>query len=126
MKILGVGDYNPHIVNSIKYNIISKDNKVSNLVAPFLSGQEKFLKKSASTSDMLGPGSYFPNLNIRRKKDENKIGNHLFLNYGNKNDEIKMLYNQMKFNLGRQVGPGSYELHNFNEWHKKSFNSLYV
>ena len=122
----GVGDYNPHIVNSIKYNIISKDNKVSNLVAPFLSGQEKFLKKSASTSDMLGPGSYFPNLNIRRKKDENKIGNHLFLNYGNKNDEIKMLYNQMKFNLGRQVGPGSYELHNFNEWHKKSFNSLYV
>ena len=26
-----------------KMNIISKDNKVSNLIAPFLSGQEKFL-----------------------------------------------------------------------------------
>ena len=126
----GVGDYNPHIVNSIKYDIISKDNKVSNLIAPFLSGQEKFLKKSASTSDMLGPGSYFPNIDIRRnilaKKDENKIGNYLFKNIGNKNNDIKMLYNQMKIYLENQVGPGSYQLQNYNEWHKKSFNSLFV
>ena len=121
----GVGNYNPHIVNSIKYNIISKDNKVSNLIAPFLSGQEKFLKKSASTSDMLGPGSYFPYVNVY-KKDENKKGNNLFKNDGMKKVNIKILYNQMKSNIENQVGPGSYNLQNYNEWHKKSFNSLYV
>ena len=124
----GVGDYNPHIVNSIKYDIISRDNKVSNLIAPFSSGQEKFIRKSASTSDMLGPGSYFPNINIRNNiiKKEEKKGNHLYKNDVIKKDNIRLLYNQMKFNLENQVGPGSYELHNINEWHKKSFNSLYV
>ena len=124
----GVGNYNPHIINSIKYNIISKDNKVSNLIAPFSSGQEKFLKKSASTSDMIGPGSFFPNINMRNYifRKEDKKGNHLFKNDVIKKDNVRMLYNQMKLNLERQIGPGSYELHNFNEWHKKSFNSLYI
>ena len=124
----GVGDYNPHIVNSIKYDIISRDNKVSNLIAPFSSGQEKFIKKSASTSDMLGPGSYFPNYNIRNNifKKEDKKGNHLYKNDVIKKDNIRNLYNQMKINFESQVGPGSYELHNINEWHKKSFNYLYV
>ena len=77
---------------------------------------------------MIGPGSYFPNYNmsnnIYRNKD-NK-GNHLFKNDVIKKDYIKVLYNQMKLNLGKQVGPGSYELNNINDWHKKSFNSLYV
>ena len=124
----GVGNYNPHIVNSIKYDIISKDNKVSNLIAPFYSGQEKFLKKSSSTSDLLGPGSYFPNINIRNNifKKEDKKGNHIFKNEGIKKDNIRLLYNQMKLNLENQVGPGSYELNKINDWHKKSFNSLYV
>lgn len=125
----GVGDYNPHIVNSIKYDIISKDNKVSNLIAPFSSGQEKFLKKNSSTSDLLGPGSYFPNINIRNnifKKEENKNGNHLFKNNVVKKDNIRLLYNQIKLNEEKQVGPGSYELNKFNDWHKKSFNYLYV
>ena len=123
----GAGAYNPHIVNSIKYDIISKDNKVSNLIAPFSSGQEKFLKKSLSTSEIVGPGSYFPNLNIKNNifKKEDKKGNHIFKIDSKKNDSIKVLYNQMKINLQNQVGPGSYELHNYNEWHKKSFNSLY-
>ena len=124
----GVGNYNPHIVNSIKYDIISKDNKVSNLIAPFYSGQEKFLKKSSSTSDLLGPGSYFPNINKRNNifKKEDKKGNHIFKNEGIKKDNIRLLYNQMKLNLENQVGPGSYELNKINDWHKKSFNSLYV
>ena len=125
----GVGDYNPHIINSIKYDIISKDNKVSNLIAPFYSGQEKFLKKSSSISDLIGPGSYFPNINIRNnsfKKEENKKGNHLYKNNGIKKDNIKFLYNQMKLNSNMQIGPGSYELNKYNDWNKKSFNALYV
>ena len=124
----GAGEYNSHIVNSIKYNIISKDNKVSNLIAPFSSGQEKFFKKSSSTSEIVGPGSYFPNLNIGNNifKKEDKKGNHIFKIDTKKKDNIKMLYNKIKFNIQNQVGPGSYNLHNFNEWHKKSFNSLYI
>ena len=74
---------------------------------------------------MLGPGSYFPYVNIY-KKDENKKGNNLFKNDGMKKVNIKILYNQMKSNIEKQVGPGSYNLQNYNEWHKKSFNSLYV
>jgi hypothetical protein len=124
----GVGDYNPHIVNSIKYDIISKDNKISNLIAPFCSGQEKFLKKSSSTSDLVGPGSYFPNITFKNNlnKKEDKNGNHLYKIDGIKKDYIKLLYNQQKLNLEKQVGPGSYDLHNYNEWNKKSFNALYI
>ena len=124
----GVGDYNPHIVNSIRYDIISRDNKISNLIAPFCSGQEKFLKKSSSTSDLVGPGSYFPNINTRNNsyKKEDKKGNHLYKIDGMKNDNIKLLYNQNKSDIESQVGPGSYDLHNYNEWYKKSFNALYV
>ena len=126
----GVGDYNPDIVNSIKYNIISKDNKISNMIAPFSSGQVKFLKKSASTSNLVGPGSYFlchNNIwnNIIKKEDNKKV-NHYYKNDGMKKDNIKYMYNQMKSNLQRQVGPGSYELQQFNDWNKKSFNYLYI
>ena len=72
----GVGDYNPHIVSSIKYDIISKENKMSNIRTPFSSGQERFLYKSPTTSDLLGPGKYFSknkgfgNFIIKRNKDK--------------------------------------------------------
>ena len=123
----GVGEYNPHIINSIKYNIISKDNKISNLIAPFSSGQEKYLKKSSSTSDILGPGSYFPNINLRNnifKKIENK--SHLYKKDEIKKDNIKLFDNQIKLNIENQIGPGTYELQKYTDWNKKSFNVLYV
>ena len=39
------------------------------------------------------------------------------------NDELKNIYAQYKLEAERYVGPGSYNLHNYNEWHKKSFNA---
>ena len=123
----GVGAYNPHIVNSIHYDIISKENKMSNLRMPFSSAQERFIYKSSSSSDLLGPGRYFSNNkslgNIRLKTDKNK---GLYRNIGYKNDDIKKFYNQIKLEGQRNVGPGSYELRNYNEWYKKSFNAKYV
>lgn len=125
----GVGDYNPHIISSIKYGIISKDNKVSNIIAPFSCGEKKFVKKSSSTPDIVGPGSYFPsikNRNILFKGENNKIGHNIFKSPTSLNDNIKVLYKKMKSNEASQVGPGSYELQKFNDWHIKSFNSLYI
>ena len=91
---------------------------------PFYSKQERFLKKSQSTSDTLGPGRYFPNdkiIGTNIFKKEKNIG--LYLISGNRNSEIKDKYSKLKAKYERRVGPGSYNLHNINEWHKKSFNA---
>ena len=123
----GAGTYNPHIVNSIHYDIISKENKLSNLRMPFNSGQERFMKKSTSSHDMLGPGRYFDRNksigNVVLKADKTK---GLYRNSGLNNDDIKDIYKNEKVALERKVGPGSYDLHNYYEWHKKNFNAIYV
>jgi len=123
----GVGNYNPHIINSIKYNIISRDNKVSNLIAPFYSGQEKYMKRSSSTSDVVGPGSYFlHDNNMKFRKEEDKRGMYLIKNNDIKKEKIKYIYNQIKSNIENRVGPGTYNLNNYNDWNKKTFNMLYA
>ena len=123
----GVGAYNPHIVNSIHYDIISRENKLSNLRMPFNSGQERFIHKSSSSLDLLGPGRYFPQNkkigNITIKTDKTK-GLYKIIGYNDGN--LKNLYKQAKLEGERNVGPGSYELHNYNEWHKKQFNAIYI
>ena len=118
------GVYNPHIVKSIYYDMVLKESKLSNMKIPFYSKQERFLKKSQSTSDTLGPGRYFPNdkiIGTNIFKKEKNIG--LYLISGNRNSEIKDKYSKLKAKYERRVGPGSYNLHNINEWHKKSFNA---
>ena len=118
------GDYNPHIAKSIYYDMVMKENKLSNIKIPFYSKQERFIKKSQSTPDTLGPGRYFSNdKNIGTnifKKDKNV---RLHLINGNKNDELKEKYSRSKAELESKLGPGTYDLHNINEWHKKSFNA---
>ena len=123
----GVGDYNPHIVSSIQYDIISKDNKVSNLIAPFQSGQEKFFKKSASTSNLLSPGYYFINNNIQKRNKVDSEVNKLYKNgFLYKDNNIKENYSHMKLNYQNKLGPGAYYLNNYNDWNKRSFNYLFV
>ena len=119
----GAGSYNPHIINSIHYDMISKENKMSNLQIPFNSAQERFLNKSQTSSDLLGPGRYFPeNKNIKSfipKIDKNKGLYKITV----KADKIKNILNQEKLDNYKRLGPGSYDLHNYSEWHKKSFNA---
>ena len=122
----GVGDYNPHLLQSIKYDIISKDNKISNLVAPFFSGQEKYVKKCASTSDLLGPGSYFPKSENKINKKEEKKWNQKILDDICRAEKIRFIYNQNKNAMDGIVGPGSYERDSYGDWNKRSFNVLYV
>ncbi len=94
---------------------------------PFNSGQERFMKKSTSSHDMLGPGRYFDRNksigNVILKTDKTK---GLYRNSGLNNDDIKDIYKNEKVELERKVGPGSYDLHNYYEWHKKNFNAIYV
>ena len=64
-------------------------------------------------SDFLGPGLYYKNL----PKDV-------------KQNAAPFNENNKRFNYKKEKmpipGPGSYELSNFNEWDKKSFNILFV
>ena len=123
----GAGYYNPDIINSIKYDIISKENKLSHLNIPFNSGQERFLLRSPTTSDLLGPGRYFPtNKSIGADNNIQKIPKNkgLYRINGLNSDELKYLHQQLKSDRDSKMGPGSYNINNFNEWHKKSFNSI--
>ena len=118
------GEYNPHIVKSIYYDMLMKENKLSNIKIPFYSKQDRFMKKSQSTSDTLGPGRYFPNdknIGTNIFKKEKNVG--LYLINGNNNGELKEKYSKLKAELESKLGPGSYDLHNINDWHKKSFNA---
>ena len=125
----GAGYYNPDIVKSIKYDAISKESKLSNLNIPFNSVQKRFLVRSSTTSNLLGPGKYFynnnsigsNNINNMGKMDKNK---GLYKINGLKIDELKDKHHQLKLERDSIVGPGSYNINNFKEWHKKSFNSL--
>ena len=113
----GVGYYNPQIVSSIGYNILSKENKIQSLIAPFNSGQERFLNKSNSSNNFVGPGSY----NINKSSFNFQIKSGIF----EKNLPNQKFLNENEFDKENR-GPGSYEHYNYNDWNKKSFNVLFV
>ena len=114
--IPGVGYYNPQIISSIGYKILSKENKVQSIIAPFNSCQERFLNKSHSSNNIfVGPGSYNNNMSSFNFKVNNSIFN---------NNQSKLL--KEKNSIQNNIGPGSYQQFNYNDWNKKSFNVLFV
>ena len=125
------GLYNPQILNSIEYNMIFKNNKISNMKAPFFSSKNKFSEKCNSTSNFVGPGSY---INIHnsispknnRIKNQMKIKYNLITNDIERNKKIKDLYNKNKQKIKNNIGPGTYDNYNYFNWNKRSFNILYV
>ena len=114
--IPGVGYYNPQIISSIGYKILSKENKIQSIIAPFNSCQERFLNKSHSSNNIfVGPGSYNNNISSFNCKVNNSIFN---------NNQSKLL--KEKNSIQNNIGPGSYQQYNYNDWIKKSFNVLFV
>jgi hypothetical protein len=114
--IPGVGYYNPQIISSIGYKILSKENKIQSIIAPFNSCQERFLNKSHSSNNIfVGPGSYNNNISSFNIKVNNSIFN---------NNQSKLL--KEKNSIQNNIGPGSYHQFNYNDWNKKSFNVLFV
>ena len=114
--IPGVGYYNPQIISSIGYKILSKENKIQSIIAPFNSCQERFLNKSHSSNNIfVGPGSYNNNVSSFNFKVNNSVFN---------NNQSKLL--KEKNSIQNNIGPGSYQQFNYNDWNKKSFNVLFV
>ena len=114
--IPGVGYYNPQIISSIGYKILSKENKIQSIIAPFNSCQERFLNKSHSSNNIfVGPGSYNNNMSSFNFKVNNSVFN---------NNQSKLL--KEKNSIQNNIGPGSYQQFNYNDWNKKSFNVLFV
>jgi hypothetical protein len=115
----GVGSYNPGIASSISYNILSKENKIQSVIAPFNSAIERgdgFLR-SKSTSTLLGPGCYnSAKSDFDIPKNNTKI------------EQTKPLKSCMHYKeeAQKKVGPGSYGVYNYNNWNKKSFNVLFA
>ena len=124
-----VGTYNPQIINSIEYNLIFHNNKISNLNAPFCTSEKKFAHKYNSTPENLGPGSYLNNLNISKKNiinKEIKAKYNLLMKDIKKNKKIKALYDKNKNKINSKIGPGTYNDFNYYDWNKRSFNILYI
>ena len=123
-----VGAYNPQILNSIEYNMIFKNNKISNFKAPFFSSEEKYRHKYNSTPEIIGPGSYI-NINNSLTPKNNSIKNGKY-NFKQKNidksEKIKDLYLKYKQKTENKIGPGAYDNYNYYDWNKRSFNVLYV
>ena len=124
-----VGLYNPQIINSIEYNMIFHNNKISNLHAPFCTSENKFAHKYYSTPENVGPGSYLNNTNISKKNiinKEIKAKYNLLMKDIEKNKKIKALYDKNKNKIKNRIGPGTYGNFNYYDWNKRSFNILYV
>lgn len=124
-----VGTYNPQIINSIEYNMIFHNNKISNLNAPFCTSETKFAHKYNSTPENIGPGSYLNNSNIPKKNiinKEIKAKYNLLMKDNKKNKKIKILYDKNKEKIKRNRGPGTYEDFNYYDWNKRSSNILYI
>ena len=120
-----MNSYSPHLINSIEYNNFIK-NKMNYRKAPFGSSEEKLIKKYNSTPDIIGPGSYsFNKSRIEKKKRIKYIDK--YEEKENKKEKIRILYKKTLQILKDCIGPGSYNnKYLYNDWHKKTFNIMYI
>ena len=123
-----VGAYNPQLINSIEYNMIFKNNKISNFKAPFCSSEEKYSHNYNSTPESIGPGSYISiNNSLTPKNNIIKNDNYIFKRKNiDKSEKIKDLYLKNKQKTENKIGPGAYYNYNYYDWNKRSFNILYI
>ena len=112
----GIGDYDPQIVNSIAYEIYSRENRYQSLMAPFSTKEERFLPRSKSINELVGPGKY----NYARSSFEKKPEKIIRRNRG-----LQEFVMRKEYEKG-SLGPGTYGQYKYNNWNKKSFNVLYV
>ena len=107
-----IGSYNPGLVLSMNYKVQSNVNAFQDNKKVGFGVQDKRFNYN-NKSDFLGPGLYYKNLPKDVKQNAAPFNeNNKRFNY--KKDKMPI------------PGPGSYELSNFNEWDKKSFNILFV
>ena len=134
MTVPGVGDYNPDIITSIKYNFEFKNQirnkpyndknsikkKYENKV---LKRVKEMKEKEKKLIELLGPGKYFNILKSTFNKEINM----------NKNKNKQIIrppfgIGENKFENNKQnvsPGPGEYDIYNYYNWITKTYNVLF-
>ena len=130
----GVGDYNPDIISSIKYNFEFKNqirekpynnkNKIRNKYEKKVLKRIKEMKeKEKKLIELLGPGKYFNILNSTFNKQIKT----------NKNRNKKIIrppfgIGEDKFENNKQnvyPGPGEYDINSYYNWITRTYNVLF-
>lgn len=115
-----IGFYNPSILSSINYKVLSKINQFQDNKKVAFSVQEKRFnqkgRNNSSTSPTLGPGVYLKSnlFNIDHIKASSVPFNQA---------AIRFNYNIKEPN---NPAPGSYEISLFHDWNKKTHNILFT
>ena len=115
-----IGAYNPQMIYSIDYNNKKKVFESKNSKAAFESTFNKKKKKIKNKIDRnnninIGPGYYY-----HEKKTQNlKPSPQFYILRNNNSDKWFQDSNP-------DVGPGKYDIENYYEWNKKSFNINFV
>jgi hypothetical protein len=108
-QLPSVGQYSPEINSSISYKVLKNVYKYNNASVPFQSKESRF-KVSAGSGSNIGPGLYYKEV---PKGLPEKI--------------VKQSPKRPKFDdFAPDLGPGSYNVGNYFDWNKKSYNILYV
>ena len=113
-----IGTYNPGMVLSIDYNNKKKAFEAKNKKVAFRSTYDKRKKKIKTKIDPyninIGPGYYYH----EKKKTDLKPSPQFYINS----------YETDKWfqNANPDVGPGKYDINNYYEWNKRSFNINFV
>jgi hypothetical protein len=110
-----VGAYNADMIYNLGYNVAKKITKFSMVNAPFNSMKRRFEDDKPKTSNnLVGPGYYY------KAKVPGKVQT---------NEKIYFNSSDSRFNEKRiesDVGPGLYNQTSHFDWHKKTYNILYL
>ena len=118
-KIPPVGYYYPDFYESIDYNNNKKIIESHNDSAPFNQSMLNRFQKSSSTSNIIGPGYYYFN---KCNKPIN-VKNPPFMSSSKRFDLQKSSKIKTKIDFD---DINRYNLNQFNQWNKKSFNIYFI
>jgi hypothetical protein len=117
-KIPPIGTYNPDLIFSIDYNNKKKVFETKNSKSAFettFNKKKKIKNKVDKNNVNIGPGYYY-----HEKKQTNLKPSPQFYSshYNNSDKWFK--------NSNPNVGPGKYDINDYYEWNKKSFNINFI
>ena len=117
-KIPPIGTYNPDLIFSIDYNNKKKVFETKNSKSAFettFNKKKKIKNKIDKNNVNIGPGYYY-----HEKKQTNLKPSPQFYSshYNNSDKWFK--------NSNPNVGPGKYDINDYYEWNKKSFNINFI
>ncbi len=108
-----VGAYNSDMLYNIGYSVSKKISKCTSINAPFMSMKRRFeVDRPKTTNNLVGPGYYY------KVKQPEK--NQIFPQF--KSSSKRFQGKKME----TDIGPGLYNTGSYFDWHKKTYNNLYL